>query len=67
MRPILLIVKVKVKVKSTFIKRHKNYTISTETKALATLRLATWLTMLDSEAGNGIGLELGLHTMSCNL
>jgi len=34
-------VKVKVKVKSKFIKCHKNYTISTETEALATLRLAT--------------------------
>jgi len=31
-----------VKVKSKFIKRHKNYTISTETEALATLRLATY-------------------------
>jgi len=31
----------KVKVKSKFIKRHKNYTISTGTEALATLRLAT--------------------------
>ena len=30
-----------VNVKSKFIKRHKNYTISTGTEALATLRLAT--------------------------
>ena len=32
--------KVKVKVKSKFIKCHKNYTISTGTEALARLRLA---------------------------
>ena len=32
---------VRLKVKSKFIKCHKNYTISTGTEALATLRLAT--------------------------
>jgi len=38
MVPVIIIVKVKVK--SKFIKCHKNYTISTGTEALATLRLS---------------------------